>query len=202
MPSSEPGTPEVLLLGRHMNDEHLVAGLATALRAGAFTADAVALEARKAAEADDLPSSPPVSGHPPGQSRLPRSQVTFLADWRMSRRRPTLGRCPRWPATTSCYDTAAQAVRPPAREKPTGPLAGKTVVVSGTMTGPLASYDRVAMTQLIRDAGGKPGRDVISKTHLLVVGERAGSKVSKTEKHSIAVFREEEFAVLVAEFTS
>ncbi|MEU9288958.1 hypothetical protein AB0D57_30880 [Streptomyces sp. NPDC048275] len=39
---------EVLLLGRHMNHEHLVAGLATALRAGAFTADAVALEARKA----------------------------------------------------------------------------------------------------------------------------------------------------------
>jgi hypothetical protein len=75
---------EVLLLGRHMNHEYLVAGLATALRAGAFTADAVAMEARKAAEADDLPPSPPVSGHPPGQSRLPRSKVTFLADWRMS----------------------------------------------------------------------------------------------------------------------
>ncbi|MFK0181702.1 hypothetical protein ACIQVR_37725 [Streptomyces xanthochromogenes] len=43
---------------------------------------------------------------------------------------------------------------------------------------------------------------MISKTHLLVVGERAGSKVSKTEKHSIAVLREEEFAILVAEFTS
>lgn len=43
---------EVLLLGRHMNHEHLVAGLAVALRAGALTADAVALEARKAAEAD------------------------------------------------------------------------------------------------------------------------------------------------------
>ncbi|WP_435865715.1 BRCT domain-containing protein [Streptomyces xanthochromogenes] len=70
------------------------------------------------------------------------------------------------------------------------------------MTGRLASYDRVAMTQLIKDAGGKPGRDVTSKTHLLVVGERAGSKVSKAEKHTIAVLREEEFAVLVAEFTS
>lgn len=42
----------VLLLGRHLSHEHLVAGLATALRAGALTADAVALEARKVAEAD------------------------------------------------------------------------------------------------------------------------------------------------------
>jgi hypothetical protein len=35
-----------------MNHEHLVAGLACALRASALTADAVALEARKAVEAD------------------------------------------------------------------------------------------------------------------------------------------------------
>jgi hypothetical protein len=40
---------EVLLMARHIPHEHLVAGLATALRAGALTADAVALEARKAA---------------------------------------------------------------------------------------------------------------------------------------------------------
>ncbi|MEU3348903.1 hypothetical protein ABZ723_28710 [Streptomyces sp. NPDC006700] len=37
---------EVLLLGRHLPHEHIVAGLAVALRAGAMTADAVALEAR------------------------------------------------------------------------------------------------------------------------------------------------------------
>ncbi|MGW5372879.1 ATP-binding protein [Streptomyces sp. NPDC004009] len=38
---------EVLLRGRHVSHEHLVAGLASALRAGALSADAVALEARK-----------------------------------------------------------------------------------------------------------------------------------------------------------
>ena len=38
---------EVLMLHRHLPHEHVVAGLATALRAGALTADAVALEARK-----------------------------------------------------------------------------------------------------------------------------------------------------------
>jgi hypothetical protein len=45
---------QVLLLHRHMDSEHVVAGLAAALRAGALTADAVALEARKAA--DDAPA--------------------------------------------------------------------------------------------------------------------------------------------------
>ncbi|MER7179445.1 hypothetical protein ABT404_08160 [Streptomyces hyaluromycini] len=40
---------EVLLLGRHLPHEHLVTGLAAALKTGALTADAVALEARKPA---------------------------------------------------------------------------------------------------------------------------------------------------------
>ncbi len=44
---------EVLLLHRHLAHEHVVTGLAAALRAGALTADAVALEARKAAETDE-----------------------------------------------------------------------------------------------------------------------------------------------------
>ncbi|MFJ7280986.1 IS21 family transposase [Kitasatospora sp. NPDC098663] len=45
---------DVLLLSRSLPHEPLVAGLAAALRAGALTADAVALEARKAAEADTM----------------------------------------------------------------------------------------------------------------------------------------------------
>ncbi|GAA3503464.1 hypothetical protein GCM10019016_105740 [Streptomyces prasinosporus] len=61
---------EVLLLGRHTPHEHLVAGLATALRAGALTADAVALEARKAVQGED---EPPVTGL--GQTP---GNVTFL----------------------------------------------------------------------------------------------------------------------------
>ncbi|MEU8413854.1 IS21 family transposase [Amycolatopsis japonica] len=48
---------QVLLLHRHMTHEHVVAGLAAALRAGALTADAVALEARKAADTDITPPS-------------------------------------------------------------------------------------------------------------------------------------------------
>lgn len=41
---------EVLLLHRHMSHDHVVAGIAAALRAGALTSDAVALEARLAVE--------------------------------------------------------------------------------------------------------------------------------------------------------
>lgn len=48
---------EVLLLHRHMPHDHVVAGLAAAVTAGALTADAVALEARKAAES--APATPP-----------------------------------------------------------------------------------------------------------------------------------------------
>ncbi|WP_405524538.1 Mu transposase domain-containing protein [Streptomyces canus] len=71
---------EVQLLGRHIAHEHLVAGLATALRAGALTADAVALEARKAAQAEDEPTlraaSPQAAGHP-------SATVTFLHEWKL-----------------------------------------------------------------------------------------------------------------------
>jgi hypothetical protein len=61
---------EVLLLHRAMAHEHVVAGIAAALTAGALTADAVAVEARKAAQADttagtdgtDVPAAvPPVT---------------------------------------------------------------------------------------------------------------------------------------------
>lgn len=54
---------EVLLLHRHMAHDHVVAGLAAALRAGALTADAVALEARKAA--DETTGQPAEDATPP-----------------------------------------------------------------------------------------------------------------------------------------
>ncbi|WP_256256018.1 hypothetical protein [Streptomyces sp. MUSC 14] len=72
---------EVLLLGRHIPHEYLVAGLATALRAGALTADAVALEARKAAQPEDEPTVPGPSSTGPGQSA---GTVTFLHEWKLA----------------------------------------------------------------------------------------------------------------------
>jgi len=48
---------EVLLLHRHMSHEHVVAGLAAALKAGAFTVDAVALESRVSADHENAGKS-------------------------------------------------------------------------------------------------------------------------------------------------
>lgn len=46
----------VLLLHRTMAHEHVVAGIAAALQVGALTSDVVAVEARKAAQADPQPA--------------------------------------------------------------------------------------------------------------------------------------------------
>ncbi|MFB7501406.1 hypothetical protein ACFC09_43230 [Streptomyces sp. NPDC056161] len=66
---------EVLLLSRHLPHEHLVTGLAAALKTGALTADAVALEARKAADADTGAEEPP-QATTTGQSRAPSLPAT------------------------------------------------------------------------------------------------------------------------------
>ncbi|MFF6937715.1 IS21 family transposase [Streptomyces sp. NPDC008312] len=72
---------EILLLNRHLAHEHVVAGLATALRAGALTADAVALEARKAAQAEDEPT---FNVSAPGLPGEPSATVTSLHEWRLA----------------------------------------------------------------------------------------------------------------------
>ncbi|MFE5096283.1 hypothetical protein ACFRCI_39655 [Streptomyces sp. NPDC056638] len=74
---------EVLLLGRHLAHEHIVAGLATALRAGALTADAVALEARKVAQAEDDPTAAEVPA-PRSAAGLGAATVTFLHEWKLN----------------------------------------------------------------------------------------------------------------------
>ncbi|WP_405821228.1 IS21 family transposase [Streptomyces sp. NBC_01390] len=76
---------EVLLLGRHMEHEHVVAGLAAAHRAGALTADAVALEARKAAEGETFTEPPkPATAQPVQPQEATGGTVTLLSDWKLS----------------------------------------------------------------------------------------------------------------------
>jgi hypothetical protein len=73
---------EVLLLHRHMSHEHVVAGLAAAQQAGALTADAVALEARKAADEADIPAAPDTAGPPAVASLTARRLEKLPADTR------------------------------------------------------------------------------------------------------------------------
>jgi hypothetical protein len=101
---------EVLLLGRHLGHEHLVAGLAVALQVGALTADVVALEARKAAEAD-LPK--PLTQPPGPAADADSATVTFLTERRMAHLPPDNRPLP----SVAVYDQLLRRPRPGA-ERP------------------------------------------------------------------------------------
>ncbi|MFH0983221.1 MAG: NAD-dependent DNA ligase LigA [Planctomycetota bacterium] len=76
-------------------------------------------------------------------------------------------------------------------QEPTGeqPLAGKSVVVTGT----LASMGRQEAHELIKELGGKPASSVTNKTHLVVYGESPGSKLQKAEALGVEAIDEQEF---------
>ncbi|GAB2857249.1 NAD-dependent DNA ligase LigA [Actinoallomurus bryophytorum] len=80
------------------------------------------------------------------------------------------------------------------------PLTGMTVVVTGSMTGPLAALSRNEMNDLIERAGGKASSGVSTKTSLLVAGEKAGSKKDKAAGLSVPIASPEEFAEMVEAF--
>ncbi len=75
-----------------------------------------------------------------------------------------------------------------------GPLAGKTVVVTGTLTG----FDREQAEAAIRAAGGKAGSSVSKKTDFLVAGEAAGSKLAKAQELGVPVLDADGFRRLLA----
>lgn len=72
-------------------------------------------------------------------------------------------------------------------------LAGKTLVVTGTLT----RYDRSGIEKLIRDLGGLATGSVSKKTDYLVAGDKAGSKLDKAKELGVKVLSEEEFDKLI-----
>ncbi|RAY10692.1 DNA ligase (NAD(+)) LigA [Actinomadura craniellae] len=80
------------------------------------------------------------------------------------------------------------------------PLAGMTVVVTGSMTGPLAELTRTQMNELVERAGGRASSGVSARTSLLVAGEKAGSKQAKAADLGVRVVTPEEFAAMVEGF--
>jgi DNA ligase (NAD+) len=83
------------------------------------------------------------------------------------------------------------AHRPPAAAE--GPLAGKTVVVTGSLEG----FDRASAEEAIRAAGGKTAGSVSRKTDYLVAGENAGSKLQKAQELGVPVLDEDRFRRLL-----
>jgi DNA ligase (NAD+) len=74
-----------------------------------------------------------------------------------------------------------------------GPLAGKTVVVTGSLEG----FSREEAEDAVRAAGGKPAGSVSKKTDYLVAGPGAGSKLQKATDLGIPVLDEEGFRRLL-----
>lgn len=81
------------------------------------------------------------------------------------------------------------------KKRVTGPWAGLTFVITGT----LASMSREEAHEAIRVRGGKPMDSVSSRTSYVVVGESPGSKLAKAEKLGVKVIRNEEFEKMLRE---
>ena len=74
-----------------------------------------------------------------------------------------------------------------------GTLAGKTLVVTGT----LKNYKREEIEEKIASLGGRAASSVSKKTDYVVAGESPGSKLDKAHKLGVKVIGEEEFDKLV-----
>lgn len=72
-------------------------------------------------------------------------------------------------------------------------LAGKTVVVTGTLT----RFSRDEIHKLIEREGGKASGSVSAKTAYLVAGEAAGSKLEKARTLGVTVLSEDDFLALI-----
>jgi DNA ligase (NAD+) len=84
------------------------------------------------------------------------------------------------------------------RAKPTGglPLAGKTIVVTGT----LVNYDRVGIESTIKQYGGKPTGSVSKKTDFVLVGDKPGAnKTDKAKELGVKMINEDEFRQMIGE---
>ncbi len=79
------------------------------------------------------------------------------------------------------------APTPPAQAAVSGTaLAGKTFVLTGTL--PVLTREQAA--ELIESAGGKVSSSVSKKTHYVVAGEEAGSKLTKAQSLGVPVIDE------------
>ena len=75
-----------------------------------------------------------------------------------------------------------------------GPLAGKTLVITGTMSRP-----RSEIKKAIEAAGGKVAGSVSKKTDYLVAGTDTGaSKLTSADKHGVAIIDEVALEALLA----
>lgn len=75
------------------------------------------------------------------------------------------------------------------------PFWGKTVVATGKLMG----YTRDGIQEKLLMLGARPASSVTKKTDYLIVGEKAGSKLTKAQQLGIQTLTEEEFESMIAE---
>lgn len=81
----------------------------------------------------------------------------------------------------------------PVQPSSDSPFAGKTVVVTGTL-----SIERKEFQALLEAAGAKASGSVSAKTDYLIAGESAGSKLAKAQSLGVAVLSEDEARAMLA----
>lgn len=74
------------------------------------------------------------------------------------------------------------------------PLYGKTVVA----TGKLENYTRDGIQSKLLELGAKPANSVSKKTDYVIVGEKAGSKLTKARQLGITTLTEQDFEELIS----
>jgi DNA ligase (NAD+) len=86
-------------------------------------------------------------------------------------------------------------VRPeqPKKVRRAGELAGKTIVVTGT----LEKFTRPQIEQAIKQAGGKPSSSVSKKTDFVLAGKEPGSKLDKARQLGVKVIDEKQFQEII-----
>ncbi|HEX7488875.1 MAG TPA: NAD-dependent DNA ligase LigA, partial [Anaeromyxobacteraceae bacterium] len=89
---------------------------------------------------------------------------------------------------------AAGVVPAPEQVEAGGSFAGKTLVLTGT----LARRSREEAKAEIERRGGKVSASVSRKTHLVVAGEDAGTKLKKAQDLGVRIVGEDEFERLLA----
>ena len=74
------------------------------------------------------------------------------------------------------------------------PFAGKIVVA----TGKLENYTRDGIQMKLLSLGAQPTGSVSKKTDYLIVGENAGSKLTKAQTLGVKIISEQEFEEMLA----
>jgi DNA ligase (NAD+) len=78
------------------------------------------------------------------------------------------------------------------------PLAGRTYVITGTLT----TMSREEAEARIKALGGKVSGSVSRKTTALIVGDEAGSKLEKARALGVAELTEADFGKLIMDESS